>query len=172
MDQQERIRVAFERNAKALALRPSLGQGTAITKVRLAGGLTCEIEDGKWTLTADMGEKNGGSGLGPDPGVLGRAALGSCLVMSYVRWAGEFGVPLQGLEVEVQADYDARGEYGVGDVSPSYSEIRYVVTVESDAPEADILRMLDKAEAHTPFHALYSQPHTLLRDVKVVAPRS
>ena len=172
MDQEEKIRVAFERNAKALAMRPSLGQGTAITRVRLVGGLTCEIADGKWKLIADMGEKHGGDSLGPDPGVFGRAALGACLAMSYVHWAGHLGVPLQGLEVEVQADYDARGEYGVGDVPPSYSEVRYVVTVESEATEADILRMLDQAETHTPFLALYSKPHTLLREVNIVAPRS
>lgn len=34
------IKAAFERNARAVELRPSIGQGTATTKVRLREGLT------------------------------------------------------------------------------------------------------------------------------------
>ena len=36
------IRTALERNVKAVTLRPSIGQGTAITKVRLNPGLACD----------------------------------------------------------------------------------------------------------------------------------
>ena len=68
-------------------------------------------------------------------------ALGSCLAMGYVRWAAQLGVPLASVDVEVQADYDARGEYGVSDEPPGYSEVRYCVRVESEAPEADVLRL-------------------------------
>ncbi len=33
----EQIKAVLDRNAKALELRPSIGQGTAVTKVRLTG---------------------------------------------------------------------------------------------------------------------------------------
>ena len=49
-------------------------------------GTTCEVTEGKWSLTADLSEKIGGNGLGPDSGVLGRAAFGSCAAASYVLW--------------------------------------------------------------------------------------
>src|SRR5438067_1544464 len=78
----ERLKSAFERNAKAMTLRPSLRQGTARTKVSLRDGLTCDVEDGNWKLTVDASPKSGGDGRGPDPGVFGRAALGSCLAIS------------------------------------------------------------------------------------------
>src|SRR5688500_167166 len=90
----ERIRLTFERNAKALALRPAFGQGTAVTKVRLVDGLACEIEEGPWKLTADMSEKSGGKNSAPNPGIFGRAALGSCLAMGYAQWAARLGVPI------------------------------------------------------------------------------
>ncbi len=169
---EEKIRTAFERSAKALSLRPGIGQGTAVTRVRLREGLTCDIEDGAWKLTADMGEKAGGNNAGPDPGIFGRAALGSCLTIGYAMWAAKLGVPLSALEVEIQADYDTRGMYGVGDVEPGYKEVRYVVTVASDAPEADVLRMLDEADAHSPYFDVFSRPLELRRDARVVAPRS
>lgn len=148
----EGIRTAFERNAKAVGLRPSIGRGTAVTRVRLRDGLTCEIEDGPWSLTADMSEKYGGRRAGPDPGVFGRAGLGSCLAAGYAMWAARLGVPLDELTVEIQADYDARGELGVDDsVSPAYGEVRVLVDVRSPAPEADVAAALAEAERHSPW---------------------
>src|SRR5471030_642484 len=105
MERTEQIRQTFERNARAMALRPSVGQGTATTKVTLRDGLTCDVEDGAWKLTVDMSTKSGGDGRGPDPGVFGRTALGSCLAIGYQLWAAKRGITLSNLQVEVQADY-------------------------------------------------------------------
>ena len=79
-----RIRAAFERNANTVSLRPAVGQKTYITKVRVHHGLTCDIEDGPWRLTADLPANCGGNEAGPTPGTLGRAALGSCLAINHV----------------------------------------------------------------------------------------
>ncbi len=166
----QKIRRAFERNAKALTLKPTRGQGTAVTKVRVREGLTCDITEGPWKLTADLSEKSGGNGAGPNPGALGRAALGSCLAMTYVMWAAKYGVPLSALEVEVQADYDSRGTHGIGGVSPGYQEVRYLVTIESDAPEADILRLLDEADRHTTYLDVFRNPQNVRREVRIQAP--
>ena len=52
------------------------------------------------------------------------------------------GIPLESLEVEVQADYDVRGEFGVADdVPPGYTGLRYIVRVESPAPESEVIKM-------------------------------
>jgi uncharacterized OsmC-like protein len=166
VDAEQRIRTTFERNAKALTLRPAFGQGTAVTRVRVAQGLTCEIEEGPWKLTADMTEKSGGTNAGPNPGILGRAALGSCLAIGYVMWAARLGVPLLFLEIEVQTDYDSRGIYGVDGVPPGYREIRYIVHIESNAPESEILRVLDAADAHSDFLHVFREPQTVRREVR------
>jgi uncharacterized OsmC-like protein len=172
IDAQDRIRTAFERNQKALSLKPAIGRGTAVTRVRVKEGLTCEAEDGPWKLTVDMSPKHGGDSTGPNPGVLGRAALGSCLAMSYARWAAVLGVSLSRLEVEIQADYDARGEYGIDDVRPGYQEVRYVVRIESDAPGEEIQRVVDACEAHTPYLDVFRHPQQVRRIVQIEKPRS
>jgi len=171
MSARERIKRSFERNARALELRPGIGQGTAVTRVRLQGGLRCVIEEGDWRLVADMSPKSGGGDAGPNPGILGRGALGSCLAMGYAMWAAKLDIPIDGIEVEVQADYDTRGHYGVADVAPGYAQVRYVVTVESDAPAADIERLLDVADRHTPYHDVFRRPVELRREIRLVAPR-
>jgi uncharacterized OsmC-like protein len=161
------IRAAFQRSVQILTRRPALGRKTDVTRVRLHDGLTCEIEDGDWKLTADLATKSGGNGLGPTPGVFGRAALGSCLAMCYVMWAAELGVPLTEVEVEVQADSDARGMYGVAHTPPGYQELRYIVSVTSPAAEADIMRILDTAEAHSPYLSVFRQPQNVKREVRI-----
>ncbi|MCZ6874844.1 MAG: OsmC family protein [bacterium] len=159
------IQAAFRRHAQVLTQRPAIGHKTDITKVRITDGLTCAIEDGDWQLTADLAPQCGGNGLGPTPGTLGRAALGSCLAICYVMWAAELNVPLTQVEVEVQADSDARGMYGVGDTPAGYQEVRYVVSVTSPAPHEDIMRVLDLAEAHSPYVNVFKQPQNVKRDV-------
>jgi uncharacterized OsmC-like protein len=165
------LRVAFERTERALTLRPSLGLGTGVSRTRLREGLACEIEDGRWRLTADMPPQVGGGGLAPTPGVLGRAALGSCLAITYKLWAAKLGVPIGAIEVEVQADYDDGALFGVSDAEPGYSEVRYAVTIESDAPDADVQRVLDDADAHSPYLDVFRRAHTCRRTIRLVAPR-
>ena len=143
----------------------SVGRGTARTRARIREGLTCEIEDGQWTLTADMVEKAGGSGEGPDPGVYGRAALASCLAVGYSMWAADRGVSLTSLEVEVQADYDARPEYGMGDGPPGYEAIRWIVRIESPSPDEEVLEVLRIAEARSPYLAIFRSPQKASREL-------
>jgi uncharacterized OsmC-like protein len=167
----EEIRRAFERNVKAVALRPSVGQGTAVTRVRVRDGLTCEIEDGKWKLIADEDKGWAGNGEGPDPGVFGRTALGSCLAIGYAMWAAKLGVPLSKIEVEVQADYDARGLLGIApSVPPGWTAMRYIVTVESDAPEADVMRVLDEGDRYSSILDCFRRPLPIERELHISAP--
>ncbi len=167
----ERVRTAFERSAKAVSLRPSLGRGTGVSRARVRDGLTCEIDEGPWKLTADMPEQIGGNGSAPTPGVFGRAALGGCLAIGYMMYAAKLGVPFTSVEVEIQADYDDGALLGVSGTSPGYQEVRYIVTVESPAPESDVRRVLDEGDAHSPYLDVFSHPQTCRRTVRIVAPR-
>lgn len=170
---QEVIKTAIERNVKAVSLRPSVGQGTAITKVTWREGLTCDVEEGPWKLVVGMTEKYGGSNEGPNPGVYGRTAFGSCLAIGYMMWASRLEIPVRSLEVEVQADYDVRGELGVEEsVRPGYTRMRYIVTIDSDAPEADVMRLLDTAERYSSWLDDLANPVPMEREVRMVSART
>src|SRR5215813_5455910 len=158
MSETEKIKLALERSVKALTLKPSLGLGTGKSTTRIKNGLTCEVQEGNWKFLADMPESVGGNGQGPTPGVYGRAALGSCLAIGYMMKAALMNIPITMLEVEVQADYDDGALLGTSNVRPGYSEVRYSITIESDAAEEDILNMLDEADQHSPYLDVFSNP--------------
>lgn len=168
MAEPKTIRRAFERNARAVRLRPSIAQSTAVTKIRLRDGTTCDIESGNWKFTADVGKESGGNNAGPGPGILERAALGSCLAVGYATWAACLDVPIESLEIEVETDFDARGMLAVEDRPPGFTEIRYRVIIGSPADEAEILRVLDKADACSPVRDDFSRAIPVKREVKIV----
>lgn len=170
MQNREVIRTAIERNARVVAAHPSVGQGTAVTKVRWRHGLTCDAEEGPWKFTVGMTDKYGGDNAGPNPGVFGRTALGSCLAIGYAMWAARLNVPLRSLEIEVHADYDVRGELAVDDsVRPGYKAMRVVVTIESDASESDVVAMLEAAERHSSYLDDFRNPVPVARELRFVS---
>jgi uncharacterized OsmC-like protein len=167
--QDDHIREALERNARAVTLKPAIAKHTGRTTVRLKPGLECEVEDGRWKLTVGIGKSSGGSDAGPSPGILGRGALGSCLAIGYGMWAARLGVPIDTVEVEVQADYDSRGELGASDdVPPGYTQVRYIVTIGSAAPEADIRRVIDTADKYSPYRDVFSRANDLHRELRIL----
>ncbi len=160
------IRRIAERNAQMLALKPSRGFLTGSTKARLVDGLSCEIAEGPWRLHADMPAKAGGEETAPTPGMLGRGALASCLAIGVASWAARLGVELRGVEVEVEADFNARGELGVGaDIQPGYSEVRYRIAIDSPASAVELDRLLDRVERHSPYLDIFGRAVPLRRAI-------
>ena len=171
MEETEKIRKALDRCKKAFILKPSIAQDTAVSKVRIKNGLTCEISEGNWSLVADMPEGIGGNHTAPTPGVYGRAALGSCLAMGYMMRAALLNLSIKNLEVEVQADFDDGALLGTADKSipPGYLEVRYTVTVESDEPEEKIMEMLNEGDVHSPYLDVFARAQKCIRTINIVS---
>ena len=169
MTSQQKIKEAVSRSTKALSLKPSLGLGTGISKAKITNGLTCEITEGNHKLMADMPESVGGNASAPTPGVYGRAAFGSCLAIAYMLKASAMDIKIDSLEVEVQADYDDGALFGTSPAHPGYLEVRYTVTVESDAAENEILQMLDLADKQSPYLDVFARAQKCIRDVHIIS---
>ena len=170
MPDHEKIKTAMERVTRTLKQKPSFGLGTGISRATITNGLTCEIREGNWKFVADMPEQVGGNGAGPTPGVYGRAAFGSCLAIGYIMRAVALGVPINSLEVEVQADYDDGALFGTTEnVHPGYLEVRYSVTVDSDASQEDIMRVLDEGDERSPYLDVFSRAQKCIRQVNIVS---
>ena len=140
-----------ERTIAALRRSPSAGRGTRSTTVTASDGLTCEIRDGEFTLTADLAPSLGGGGKGPDSGAFGRGALGSCLVISYLLWAARLDIPVDHVEVVVESDYDMRGRFGLDpELSPGWQRLRYTTYIDSPAPAEKLQELFEIADKHSP----------------------
>jgi hypothetical protein len=104
------LRSAFERNARIVTTRPAVAQKTYVTRVHIRDGLTCDIEEGPWTLTADLGTIAGGNAAGlygrnagyPAPPVQSRTcsfpASGSSVVLASAVQSQAFRQTLSDVE--------------------------------------------------------------------------
>jgi uncharacterized OsmC-like protein len=170
MTTQSEIREAFVGVATALRHEPALGVGSGTSVTRVIDGLRCEVVEGDWTIAVDMPPIAGGSGTAPTPGAYGRAALGSCLAMTYMMWVSKEGIAIQSLAVEVQADFDDGVLFGTSDGVAGYTEVRYRVSIKSQAAEADIVRVLDEADRHSAYRDVFARPQRLVRELDITAP--
>lgn len=168
MGEGERIKEAIERNVKIVMARPSKGRGTAASRATLGAGLTCTVTEGSHTFRVGMPEVYGGPGDLPNPGVLGRAALASCLVLGIGMWAARMDIVLDALTVDVEADYDVRGELGIAnDVPPGYGAMRYTIDARSAAPDARVRAMLEQAVRTSSYVDDFSRAVPLSGEIRV-----
>lgn len=166
----EAMKAALERNMEGIRKDPDSGRGTAVTKVRIRGAVTADIEDGGWKLVADESVGDGGGGEGPDPGVFGRAALGTCLAMAYSQQAALQGVPIDSIEVDVYTDYDAYAMFGFDMTKPpGWGRVRYVVRITSSAPEEDVQRVITAADSRSALLDDFARALHIEREVQITA---
>jgi uncharacterized OsmC-like protein len=164
----QKIREIAERNVKLLSLKSERGHLRAVTTARIEDGLRCVIEDGPWKLAADMPAKAGGEETAPTPGTLGRGALASCIAINVAAWAARRDVALEAVQVEVQADFDARGELGMDDsIPPGYQEIHYVISVESPAPADVVADLVEAAERYSPYVDVFARGQSMKRILRL-----
>lgn len=162
-----KIKEAFERNEVALSRKPKLGLKSGKVKVHSSEGLACNIECGPWKFKADMATKVGGEGTAPSPGVYEAGALGSCIAIMTRMWGAKLNVPIDSVEVEVEFDADTRFLYDIGDVPSRWSAIRYHINVESNAPEVEVMNVLDKAHQQSHVRGDYEHNHKVERKVTI-----
>lgn len=168
MAEPQKIRAITERNVKILSLKSERGHLVGTTTARIEDGLRCVIEDGPWKLSADMPMKAGGEETAPTPGTLGRGALASCLAISIAAWAARRDIPIEAVQVEVQADFDARGELGMDDsISPGYQEVRCVISVDSPASADVVADLVEAAERYSPYVDVFARGQAMKRVLRL-----
>lgn len=140
MASREQIRDALERATKTVTLKPSVGQRVYVNTAVIENGLTCRVQEKNHVLTADLPPSMGGEDCGPSPSALLRAALSSCVAMGVKMWAARRDVAIDRVEVRVETDVDARGQFGVAEeIAPGFEGVRIHIHVESPA-DPDLVR--------------------------------
>jgi uncharacterized OsmC-like protein len=141
------IREAVERTILGLQRDPASAQGTMHATARIDHDLTCIVNEGAWTLTSDVPPSVGGANAWPSPGVYGRAAVASCIAIGIKLMAAKAGHPIESVNIELDADYDWRGDFGLDNVAPGFQRFRLSIRVESPA-DADATEKIVRDALH------------------------
>ena len=164
----QHIKSAIERAHKAIGLRSSLAVGTMTSSLRLEDGLKCRYTCGDWNLELDEPESVGGEESAPMPGVYALAGLSGCTAMTIKIQAILAGIKVDAVNLDIEADYDDSNMLGLNPGAPSsYTGFRLNVNVESDAPEAEIREVVQKALETSMWHAVFAGSQSLVPSVRV-----
>jgi uncharacterized OsmC-like protein len=164
----QHIGSAIERLGAAVERRPGLGLRTYRSVTTSTDGLRCCTEEGDWRTVTDLPAGLGGDASAPSPGVLLRAALGSCMAMSYRLRAARHGVELTAVRVTVDADSDTAGMLSCdASAPPGYTEIRYHVEVDSPAPADDVMQILDEGDRLSPLLDVVARTNSVRRTTSI-----
>jgi uncharacterized OsmC-like protein len=110
-------------------------------------------------LVSDSPPDFAGYDLGPSSPELQLGVLGSCLNHSYLIQAAALEVPLESIEVEVEATIDPRAGSVGHETTPVYPQnIAYVVQIESSASAEKIEELRRAVEKSCPILNLLKQP--------------
>ncbi len=122
-----------------------LGGNVGRTKIR-------EVE-----LISDERAESTGEGRGVSPGHTFLAGFGFSHMTQWGRAAAAAGVGIVSLTEEIHASFDRRGEYlyDEGHPHPGFTDIRFIVRIESDSPRELLRRFITWADR--------SPPHATLR---------
>ena len=117
----ETIRTALEQATTYLRAHPAEARYTdTAASATLVDGLAIRVRGPAGEeITTDMSPSVGGSGTGPSPGWLLRAAAASCVATLTAMRAAMVSVELDELEVIVDSESDDRGILGIDESVPA-----------------------------------------------------
>ena len=103
-----------ERKVRAMLRRPAFARAQGRARAELEAERTACVVDlgGGHTVPVDLPADEGGTGSGPHPGQLTLAGLAAGAAIGYRLWAARLAVPIAGVTVELDCDYDLRGQMG------------------------------------------------------------
>lgn len=106
-----------------------------------AGGQKMTLPPRRFTIMVDEPEMLGGVDGAPFPPEVLLAALAGCVTNATATNAAMFDVPIDGIEMELEAHLDARGFLGHDkSVRNGITDINYTITIQSPAPEDKVRR--------------------------------
>lgn len=124
-----------------------------------AGGQNMAAPPRKFVIMVDEPEILGGVDGAPNPVEVLMSALCGCVTAGIATNAELFGVPLDAVEIEMEADLDARGMLGHDkSVRNGVTDIRYTVTIQSPAPEATVRKCKETIDRKSPIRDTLASP--------------
>jgi uncharacterized OsmC-like protein len=139
---------------RTFKLRSTWQRGTkAIVEVGTheTGGKAVTPPTRKFVILADAPPALGGVDSGPAATEVLLVALAGCVTSGIAANAALFDVPIDQLDIDMEADIDLRGVFGHDkSVKNGFNDIRYTVTIKSPASEDKVRRCKETIDRKSP----------------------
>lgn len=129
----------------------------------LQDGVQVKVKSRNFEVTIDEPRELGGTDTGMNPVELVLCALGACQSIVARVYARKFGIEFNDFWVEVEGDLDTDGFMNKSDVRRGYSDVRYNIHIDTDAPREKVEEFVDFIEKTCPVGDTIENPVNLKR---------
>lgn len=129
----------------------------------LQDGVQVKVKSRNFEVTIDELRELGGTDTGMNPVELVLCALGACQSIVARVYARKFGIEFNDFWVEVEGDLDTDGFMNKSDVRRGYSDVRYNIHIDTDAPREKVEEFVDFIEKTCPVGDTIENPVNLKR---------
>jgi uncharacterized OsmC-like protein len=128
---------------------PAAARVTLKVSGKLGDGISCKVETGRALVDAGLHPAAAGDGARVCSGDMLLEALVACAGVTMNAVATAIGIPLRSAEVHAEGDLDFRGTLGVAKDAPvGFTDIRLRFALDTDAPAADVDKLLALTERY------------------------
>lgn len=121
---------------------PKNAQATFSVTSRLDNGFHSKINARNFEFISDEPESLGGENEGPNPVEYVLGALAACQEIVIKAHAGQLGVELKSVKVDVSGDLDLHGFFALSNARPGFTNVKYQTTIETDETDPVKLQKL------------------------------
>ena len=140
---------------------------TLRAKGRVSEGISCSIETGKALVRAGLHPAAGGSGPTVCAGDMLLEALVGCAGVTLNAVATAIGITLHDATIEAEGDLDFRGTLGISkEVPVGFQKIRLLVSLDTDATEDQIAKLLQLTERYCVVFQTLKRPPEITTTLK------
>lgn len=142
----EKGRQVYEQTVARFASNPASGKTTIRAVATLLEDMHIEARVGKFHLESDEPAVRGGTDLGPTPLQYFVAGAAFCLITQIARFAPLYAVPLEDVQADVRAEFNAANKFVKEDSSGAFEQVTYALTVRSSASPEQVRLLIEHAE--------------------------
>jgi len=155
----ERLTAAGAAWGDRIAADANNAQLTYRVKATGEGSVASVITAGKHQFFVDEPAALAGDDIAASPVEFALAALLSCQVVVYRLYAQALGIQIDDIEINAEADLDARRLFGMSDtVRAGFSDVRLAITISGPESEERYQQLRDTVDAHCPVLDLFQNP--------------
>ncbi|MDR9415667.1 MAG: OsmC family protein [Gracilimonas sp.] len=111
---------------------PKNAEATFTVHSKLEEGFHSEIKARDFEFISDEPENLGGADAGPNPVEYVLGALAACQEIVIKAHAGQLGIDLKSVKVDVTGDLDLHGFFALSDARPGFTNVRYQTLIETE----------------------------------------
>lgn len=155
------IRIAQNKVIDRLNADPAAAVTTNALTAHVGEGLTCAVQQGKFSTVMDLGPAMGGAARGPGPGFIAKAGIAGCIAIGVKMAAAREGIEIQSVDLRLETVSDDLAIFGLGDNRAAPRETQIRLDVRSDAPDLVIEALVANVLECSPWFLALRDPQNV-----------